>query len=269
VRTLPATYQVESLSGGSALGVNFGLNFSFANASTSRVLFGVGTRFQSPAAHARPSLGTPLQPPRLLDPTVNSPADVAVALHHGIRGQALHALWRGGYFDTVLTGGALGGAVPAGVSLTTSAALPPVTMIRGDGRTEFAMGAMSIQLQHDGVLPVPVTGNLAGRVSCASRLEGDSLVLETCTIDEVQFAPAQQLDAASTAQVESMLSGVLVAMMHTAATGALPALPLPAFSLPASLGAFGLPTAGAFGVVTPSLSNAPPHHVLRGASGIR
>ena len=269
VRTLPATYPVQTLGGGSALNVSFGLNFSFVNASPSRVLFGIGTRFQSPAAHARASLGTPLQLPRLLDPTVNSPADVAVAFHHGIRGQALHALWRGGYFDAVLTGGALDGAVPAGASLTTSATLPPVTMIRGDGRTEFAIGAMSVQLQHAALFPVPISGNLAGRVSCASRLEGDALVLEACAVDEMHFAPAQHLDAATTTQVDSMLNGVLVAMMQTAASGALPALPVPGFTLPASLGLFGLPTGGVFGIVTPNLNSVPPHHMLRGGSGIR
>jgi hypothetical protein len=269
VHTLPIMYQVQRLSGGSALGVSFDRNFSFLSASTSRVLFGIGTRFESPAAHARPSLGTPLQPPKLLDPSVSGPNYVAIAFHHGIRGQALHALWRGGYFDAVLTGGALDGAVPDGAAVTTTAIVPPVTMIRGDGRTEFAIGAMSIQLQHDGMFPVPITGNLAGRVSCASRLEGDSLLLEECAIDDMQFAPAQPLDAATTTQAESIVAAVLGAMIQTAANSALPAMPIPGFTLPASLGVFGLPTGGVFGIVTPFVNSAAPHHVLRGWSGIR
>ena len=271
VGALPITYQVASLSGGSPIAVSFGLNFSVVNASSSRALFGIGTRFQSPAAHARPSFGIPLRPGAapLLDMTVTSPATIGAAFHEAIRGQTLHALWRGGYFDTLLPGGALNGTVPAGATLTTAAMLPPVTTIRGDGRTELAIGAWQIQLQNPALFPIPITGNLAGRVSCASRLEGDALVLEACTVDDMQFAAAQQLDTATAAQVESLLSGVLGALMPTAAGAALPSLPIPGFSMPSSLGVFGLPTGGVFGIVSPNSSNVAPHHVLRGGAGIR
>ena len=270
VGTLPATYQVPSVSAGLSIAMSFGVNFSALTTTSSRVLFGIGTRFEAPPAHARPSLGTPLRPGvELLDPALPAPARVAAAFHEGIRGQTLHALWRGGYFDMVLMGGALNGTMPAGATLTTAAALPPVTMMRGDGRMEFAIGAMSIQLENAALFPIPIMGSLAGRVSCASRLEGDALVLEACTVDAVHFAAAHQLEAATTAQVESLLTGVLGVVMPTAASGALPSLPVPGFSLPASLGVFGLPTGGVFGIVAPGVSHVAPHHVLRGQIGIR
>lgn len=267
---LPPAYTVPSLSQSSMLTINAGAGFSMVTTSANRMLFGISTRFQAAAAHARPSLGTPVRPGAvLLDPAVALPANAGAAFHEAIHGQALHALWRGGYFDTVLTGGALNGAVPAGVSLITAASLPPLAMMRGDGRTEFAIGALSVELQNPALFPIPITGTLASRVSCATALQGDAVRLEGCTVDELQFAATRPLDAATTGQVESLLSGVLGTMLATAAGGAPPVLPVPAFTLPPSLGVFGLPVGQLFGIVAPASSNTPPHRVLRGRVGIR
>lgn len=268
--TLPPAYAVPTLSQSSMLTVNAGIAFSVVSTTTSRMLFGIGTWFQVSAAHARPSLGTPVSPyARLLDPAVVAPSNGAAAFHESLQGQALHALWRGGYFDTLLAGGALNGAVPAGVSVTTAATLPPVVTFRSDGRSEFAIGALSVELQNPTLLPIPVTGTVAARVSCATRLQGDALVLEECTVDDLEFAATQQLDAATTVQVESLLSGVVGAMLPAAAAGALPVLPVPAFTLPASLAAFGLPAGEQFGIVVPTATSVPPHQLLRGRLGLR
>lgn len=267
VITLPASFEVPRLNAG-ALTMNFGLSFSSLNTTSARALFGIGTRFVSATAHARPSLGTAVQSPPFIDPPSGG-RPMTEAFHESLRGQALHALWRAGYFDTILTSGALNGAVPAGAALVTVANLPPVTRIRSDARTEIALGGMHISLEHPALFANTLDGSLAGRVSCGSQLAGDAIVLEACAVDELHFVADRPLAAAATAEVEALLANVLGAMLARAADTALPVLPVPAFMLPASFGTYGLPTTGSLGLVTPTFSTQTPHYLLRGAMGIR
>lgn len=267
---VPANYLVPKLSPAPSLTMSAGIGFSSLSTTSSRMLFGIATRFETAATHARPSLGAPIRPGAIiLEPTVTSPRTVGAAFHEVTRGQALHALWRGGYFDGIFTGGALNGTVPANVSVATVAGLPPVTRIRDDARVEFAIGAMRIELQHPALVPNPMVGNLAGRVSCATALQGDQLVFENCLVDDLQFAAATPVDAATLIEVEALLAGVLREMLTAAARDALPVLPIPRFVLPPSLGTYGLPADGVFGIVSPQLGSVQRHFTLLGGMGIR
>ena len=49
----------------------------------------------------------------------------------------------------------------------------------------------------------------------------------------------------------------------------LPALPVPAFPIPASLAVFGVPSGGMLGLTGPTLNVIQPHFVLRGNFGVR
>ena len=268
---LPATYAVRSMSATADITMNAGIAFSHSNGNSSRMLFGLGTRFVAPVAHARTSLGTPkLFPPNTLFDVAIAPGKSAGdAFHEVITGQALHALWRAGYFDAVLGGGALNGVIPAGVSVTTVASLPPVATIRPDARVEIAIGSLAVQLQHPTLFPGTVDGTVAGRVSCVPQINGGVLVLSACIVDELRFAAAQRLDAATFAQVEGLMRGILEAILPAAANGSVPSLPVPFFTLPASLGPFGLPVGATLGVVGPVVHTSGAHHVRIGSFGIR
>jgi hypothetical protein len=267
VVTLPASFEVPPLQSGAPLAMSFGFRFSSLSTTASRMLFGIGTRFFAPAAQARSSLGTPLASDAFVDPS--SASSVTEAFHESLRGYALHAMWRGGYFDTILSEGALGGAVPSGAALVTTATLPPATSIRADGRTEIAMGGLNVSLEDPALFVGQLQGRLAGRVSCNSQLSGDAIVFGACTVDEYHFVGDRLFDAATAAQVDTFLAGVLNAMLSSAGAAALPVLPTPAFRLSAPLGLYGLPPDGALGLVGPALSIDRSHYVVNGHLGIR
>jgi hypothetical protein len=58
-------------------------------------------------------------------------------------------------------------------------------------------------------------------------------------------------------------------MMGDALNGALPALPIPSFELPTSVGEYGLPAGATLGLASPALSAAIPQLVLSGALSIQ
>ncbi|HEX7704301.1 MAG TPA: hypothetical protein VF403_26345, partial [Kofleriaceae bacterium] len=58
-------------------------------------------------------------------------------------------------------------------------------------------------------------------------------------------------------------------VIDTSLNNALPSLPIPSFTLPASLAAYGLPVGAQLGITNPTLAITPPHFVLRGGFGIQ
>jgi hypothetical protein len=269
VNALGSTYEVPRLDGAAALPVGFGINFSSLSTNSSRLLSGIGTKFQTVPAHSRPTLGTPLQPgPVFVDPA-SAGQSVAIAVHTGVLGQALHALWRGGYFDAVLSEGALSGLIPAGATLRIATALPPAAALRSDGRLEVAVGGINVHLEYPALLPDSMGGSVGGRVSCDPRLQGNDVVLENCTVDELHLPTASVLSEDLAAALEDLLTGALGSIVTSAVNDALPALPIPGFRISASLGAYGLPAGGELGLVTPTLSTPVPHFLLRGGFGVR
>jgi IPT/TIG domain/Glucodextranase, domain B len=270
VSTLGSSYAVPRLDGAGSLVVNFATGLSSLNTTTSRLLLAMSTKFQTAAAQVRQSPGAPLPSGMVLsDPFVSSPSSVAVAAHVGIFNQVLHALWRGGYFDVALGGGALGGVIPDGVTLTTTAGLPPTASIRPDGRLDVAIGAVQVHVDDPALLASPVDAGVGGRVSCDPSLAGNDLRLQNCTVDELHASTGAALDPATGAELESLLSGVLNTIASRAVNDALPALPIPGFVVPASLGTYGVPAGSVLGLVNPALTEENRHFVLRGGFGIR
>jgi len=269
VTTLAPTFAVPRIDGASPLIVSFGVGFSSLRTTPARMLATIGTRFQTSAAHGRPSLGVALPPGTIaLDPTVTV-QPLAVGAHVGLFSQALHTLWRGGYFDTELSEGDLNGLIPAGVTLRTTAGLPPVAKIRSDGRFEVSLGAVQVHVDYPALLASPVEAGVGGRVSCDRRLVGNDLILENCTVDELHLSTGAALDPTTGAQLEQLISDALNAIVSTAVNDALPALPIPGFRIPATLGPYGLPAGGVLGLVNPTLVIQGNHFVLRGGFGIR
>jgi hypothetical protein len=66
-----------------------------------------------------------------------------------------------------------------------------------------------------------------------------------------------------------MLRPLLQQLANSALNDALPSIPLPTFTIPSSLGPYGLPVGEELGITSPTLTTAPQHFTLRGGFGIR
>jgi hypothetical protein len=69
--------------------------------------------------------------------------------------------------------------------------------------------------------------------------------------------------------LEQLLTDVLNEALARAVNDAVPALPMPAYELPASVATYGLPAGEELGLVNPTLSIQGNHAVFQGSFGIR
>lgn len=268
VSTLGTSFDVPRLDGGEDIPLSFGVGFSTLDTSSTRMLFGIGTRFSAPAAHARPTLGAPSRPgARILDPSGSG--TTAVAVHETLLNQALHALWRGGFFDATLDSATIGG-VPDGVSAQLATGLPPVVTIEDSDRVELSLGAVTLLLRYPELFSEPVFLTLGVRASLSARLAGEDLVFEDFRVEQLFFSTdLASLDMRTRDTLEGFLTRLLERVLRPALDDALPALPIPSFSIPASLARYGLPAGARLGLTSPALAFEAPHFVLRGDFAVR
>jgi hypothetical protein len=245
----------------------FGLAFTTVNTTSSRMQFGIGTKFTTTPANAYATLGVPLPPGvNLADPAVSSPSNTAVAAHVGIFNSALHALWRANYFGATIAGSTL--SLPAGISLAITTRLPPVAMISGS-QVLLHLGALDLTVQHPD-LPPNLGVTLGADAHATVTLVGNDLVFGGVVVDElhvgtdsINLTPSQQQS------LETTLLALVQQLIDQSLNDAIPALPIPAFTIPTSLATYGLPAGKQLGINAPTLSIAPQHFTLRGQFGIR
>jgi hypothetical protein len=265
---LGASFDVPRLDGGEPLRLGFGIRFSSLGVTPSRALFGIGARFTGPTVHAGASLGAPLPPGAVLADPSSSRTAVA-GIHIGVLNQALHALWRGGLLDATLTSAQLSG-FPAGVRATLRTNLPPAA-IGGSGReVEVSLGAMQLDLVYPGLFDAPLSVNLGARAETGVDLVGEDLRFRDIQLTDLRFStPDISLSPQHRDAIEELLTAILQEVLDSALNGALPALPIPAFTTPSSLSAFGLPANAELGLREPVLSNTTSHFLLEGNFGVR
>jgi hypothetical protein len=261
------TFDVPRLDGNGTMALDVAANISTLNSIPDRMLIALGTQLQAAPAHARPTLGAPIPAgARALDVTTVSSA--ASALHVGMINQTLHALWRGGYLDVTLVGGALGGLVPNDVSMQIATDLPPAARLRDDDRLEVALGAMNVTHNDPSLNPTPLDLVVGARVSCATILENEDLMLQDCKVDEFHLSQlGTVLSGQKLADLEQQLTTVLNQIVANAVHDALPALPVTNFALPASLDAYGF-GGTKLGMTNPALKRVGDHLVLEGGFSI-
>lgn len=263
---LGSTIDVPRLDGGS-LPLTFAVSASSLSATSTRDLFGLSTRFSAPAAHARPGSAAPLPPgPVRLDPEVATP--LAVAIHVGMLGQAMHALWRGGFLDATLDPASMPD-LPPGITAGLATELPPAVALVED-RVELGLGAVRLRLAFPALFTTPVDAWLASRLSLRVSLREGALSFDDMRVDDLHLSlDSVNLDATSRAVLEDLLATILQDLVGQALQGALPSLPVPSFALPAELTAYGLPANATLGLTAPALDIAGDHLLLTGGSGIR
>lgn len=271
ISTLGTTFNVPRIDGSGTVAMSFGLAFSSLSTTASRALFGIGTRFTTTPANAFGTLGVPLPPgTNLADPSVGA-SNTGVAAHVGIFDHALHALWRANYFAFALSGTQLGTNVPPSTSLAIVTRLPPVATILGNGTVQLQLGALDLTIQHPSLPPdLTVRFGADAHASVSLDTATNDLTFGTIVIDEVYVSTdIVNLDMQQQQDLETALLALAQQLVGQSLNNALPAIPIPAFTIPQSLGQYGLPVGKQLGINNPTLSIAPQHFTLRGNFGIR
>jgi len=270
IATLGTTFNVPRIDGTGTVAMAFAVAFSSLNTTAARMLFGIATRFTTTAANAYPSLGVPLPPgtTNLTDPSVTSPVNTAVGAHVGIFEHALHALWRANYFAATLTGTQLGGNLPAGVALVITTRLPPVANILSNGTVQLQVGAMDIEITHPD-LPAGLIVRFGADAHASVTLVGNDLVFGNVVVDTVHVSTdVVNLSASQQQSLQTALQLLAQQLVAQSLNNSLPAIPIPSFTIPASLSVYGLPAGRRIGLNSPALSVAPQWFTLRGQFGL-
>lgn len=266
ISTLGSTFNVPRLSGGGTIPLTFGVAFSSISTTPTRMLFGMGTRMSSSTANAFPTLGVPIQPGGiLLDPTTST--NTAVAVHVALLNQALHALWKANFLRVTIPGTAIG--LPSTVSIALTGRLPPVVTLTGTNTAELSLGAVDAVVQYPG-LPANTAVTFGARAHTSVSLVGNDLVFGGFVLDEVRVSSDLfTLDATELQTLEDAFADVAQTIITQSLNNAIPAIPIPAFEIPSSLGTFGLPVGEELSIVNPTLQSQGQHFVLRGSFGLR
>lgn len=272
ISSLGASFDVPRIDSGTVT-LGFQPGFSSISTTTSRMLFGLSTAFTAPIGNALPTLGAAIPPQTVLsDPSVSG--TVGVAANIGLLNQALHALWKADYFhatvDASRFGGFSTGPVPPPdddpVMVVVDARLPPVAYL-DNGVVRVDLGAVDLSI---GNSQSATSLSVGIRAHTNVTLSGNTLSFAGIALDEVHLSSDQlSLSQMQQQQLQTLISNLIQSVIDSSLNGALPSLPIPSFTLPASLSQYGLPAGASLGIVGPSLQVTPPHFVLSGSFGIQ
>lgn len=267
VSSLGATFDVPRLDGMGSVGLGFGLGISALDARTTRLLAGIGTRFTTPmTARATSSRGIALQPPGASEPARSTPATVIV--QPGLLNQALHTLWRGGFFDATLDASRFGMFFTTGSTITLSTALPPVASIGDDGRVRLDLGAVTASINVAGT--APIRASIGARATTTVALMGNDLRFTGVRLDELYVGfDDTSMSAMDRTNLSMAMQMILQTIVDRSLNDALPAIPIPGFTIPESLRSYGLPVGRELGITSPALALEQGLFVLRGGFGVR
>lgn len=262
ITSLGTSFAVPRLDSGTVT-LGFAPSFTSLDTSSQRMLFGIGTNMTAAAANLFATLGAAVPAgPVLTDP--NSAGQAAtIAAHIAILDQALHALWKANYFHATVDASQFGGN--AGATIDIDARLPPVAEF-SNGTVVLSLGDLDLTINGD--TPIPLTVGVRAHTNVA--LVGSSLSFTGIVLDELHISSdVLDLTAMQQAALQMEVDMLVQQVIDTSLNNALPSLPIPSFTLPASLAAYGLPVGAQLGITNPTLVLTPPHFVLRGGFGIQ
>jgi len=228
------------------------------------MLFGIGTRLAATAANQYATLGVAVPAGGVLtDPNSNGQA-AAVAAHIAILDQALHSLWKANFFHATIDGSTLGGN--PGTTVDIDARLPPVAEFN-NGTVSLALGDLDLTINSPGS-SIPLSVGVRAHTNVT--LVGNTLSFTGIVLDETHLSSdVIDLTSMQQMQMQMMVASLAQQVIDSSLNNALPSLPIPSFTLPASLAQYGLPVGAQLGITNPSLTLTPPHFVLTGGFGIQ
>ncbi|MFB6374000.1 MAG: hypothetical protein ABEN55_13010, partial [Bradymonadaceae bacterium] len=194
---------------------------------------------------------------------------LAATIHIGVLNHVLHALWRGGLFDTQIGDSLLGDSAPAGTEAELSLNLPPVARLQGSSKVELMIGAATVKLTYPGLFdePIELRVGLVAETGVTIK-NNDTLEFNNVQLTEFYFTPTDiSLDAESRNVVESFLKNLFQGVVDESLNSALPSLPIPSFTITPAIGKYGLPTGSEIGIEYPSVGGTNRHFILEGSFG--
>ena len=269
VSSLGTTFGVPRLDGAGSVPVSFGIAFSSLGVSPARALFGIASRFGATVKRPGATFGAPRpEGPILVDAAIGNPMGVSVYV--GVLNQVLHALWRADYFSGTVTAATLGQGLPAGVSAGLGFGLMPVVIFDGNKQIQVHIGAVSVSLLYPGLFDKPLRVELGATAKGSVDLQGERLSFGTLTLGEFYFStPDVTLDETTRDVLEGLLKDLVQNVLDTSLNSALPTLPVPTFTLPATLSSYGLPPNGKLGLKNIQFNTSSRHVTLQGGFGIQ
>jgi hypothetical protein len=236
--------------------MSFSAAFSSASATSAGLVIGLSTRFSAPAADARPTPGIPIPAGSVL-PDSAPEQPVALAAHVGVLGQAVHAYWRGGGLD--------GSLVAEGVTVTFTTPLPPAVMMRDASSVMFDIG-IDATVSPPGAA-APLTGRGTARVTANAVLVDGDISFTGMDASEIHL----ELDGLGDVPValKYVAAGLLERLAGAALNEAMPKLPVPTFTIPSALSAYGLPGGSQLGLVSEMMTLSTRHAEVVGTLGVR
>jgi hypothetical protein len=264
ISSLSASFAVPRLDSGS-LTLSFAPAFTSLGVTNARALFGIGTKLTAPPGQTYASLGVAIPTGSVLTDPNPAGQSTAIAAHVGILDQALHALWRGNYFHATVDPAQYTGGTPGQGTLSVDARLPPVASFV-NGVVNLDLGDVDLVL--DTGTTIAMTAGIRAHTNVA--LTGNALSFSGIVLDEVHLSSDMiSLTQMQQDQMQMVVQGLAQNLIDTSLNSALPSLPIPTFTLPASLAQYGLPAGAQLGITSPSLAVTPPHFVLRGGFGVQ
>ncbi len=267
--SLGSSFEINRLDGNGAVQVNLGLTFSSLAVSSARALFGVGLGFSGQILRAGTTRGTIMPAGDVkLDP--NSQRAASAGIHAVVLNGILHTLWRGAFFDAILTRESLSESLPEGTRVQLNMALPPVVVLQNGNKLQLQLGAVDLLVTYPGLFDEPLQVSLSAIASTSIGLQNDTLSFGNIVIDTLNFSAGDvSLDATTRDVLEGFLRSLLQDIINQSLNSALPSLPIPSFTLPASLSVYGLPVGASLGLRMPSVTSSQRHFILEGDFGVQ
>jgi hypothetical protein len=179
------------------------------------------------------------------------------------------ALWRAGFLE--LDGAELLGAeLPEGYGVDIVGTMPPIARVRDDGSLEVGIGGLEAAIALPGIFGEPLLAQVNAIASTGLTLSGETLSVDDVVIEELHFSmDGIDLDPAQRETLEAALMRVVVTVVESLLTDALPRLPIPSLPLPPSFEVYGLPPATEVGVLDGVMSSQGQHLYLTSEFGVQ
>ena len=271
VGSITQAVDIPNLVGGDSIHVEVTASISTIDFRPGEAIIGVETQVNAPARLAGPSMGVPLPPG---SNALQMPGDrtAGAAVQITVLNQAMHRLWRAGYFDATVDGlvDRVASDLPDGVQVRLS--LPQAPSAVGlDGETTIRafLGPVRAEIIYPGFFAEPFGLMMSAALDATVELVGaQDVAFENVRLVELNLGFAGAQVAADARQIiEDTLAEVTQGLMDRALNDGLPSLPVPEFVIPPSLAPFGLAPGTRLGLRNLRLTGRPAHWILDGNFG--
>ena len=181
------------------------------------------------------------------------------SVHIGLINSVLHRLWRGEYFNI--------NAETQGIAVDFNLLTPPSLELIGTRQdVKLHLGPAEVSISAPSLFADPVSLIAGGwATSSISLSPQQELIFSPVSINDLVISsPSAPLSGASLESVSSVMVELIQELLDDTLNEAIPGFPIPSFTLPNTLSAYGIPNGTVLGVEDLSLQNDETHLKVRG-----